>query len=105
MPDLEYGLPEQDARHNWVLFDAFLAEEGILEICEEQAIKEILADQIKTSPELRSKSSADNRLMLDPTINRQRSSFLRVWYSRSLKASAVSCADGCHRIHFHVGSA
>jgi plasmid maintenance system antidote protein VapI len=27
-------------------FDEFLAEEGILEVCEEQAIKQILADQI-----------------------------------------------------------
>lgn len=27
-------------------FDGFLAEEGILEACEEQAIKQILADQI-----------------------------------------------------------
>ena len=27
-------------------FDSFLAEEGILEICEEQALKQILADQI-----------------------------------------------------------
>lgn len=27
-------------------FDEFLAEEGILEACEEQAIKQILADQI-----------------------------------------------------------
>jgi len=28
-------------------FDGFLAEEGILEECEERAIKQILADQIK----------------------------------------------------------
>lgn len=28
-------------------FDEFLAEDGILEECEEQAIKQILADQIK----------------------------------------------------------
>ena len=28
-------------------FDDFLAEEGILEICEEQAIERILADQIE----------------------------------------------------------
>lgn len=27
-------------------FDEFLAEEGILEVCEEHAIKQILADQI-----------------------------------------------------------
>ena len=32
-------------------FDAFLAEEGILEICEEQAVKQILADQIKMAME------------------------------------------------------
>ncbi len=31
--------------------DSFLAEEGILEICEELAIKEILADQIKAAME------------------------------------------------------
>jgi len=30
-------------------FDDFLAEDGLLEACEEQAIKEILADQIKTA--------------------------------------------------------
>jgi antitoxin HicB len=30
-------------------FDGFLAEQGILEECEEQAIKQILADQIKTA--------------------------------------------------------
>jgi antitoxin HicB len=28
-------------------FDRFLAEQGILEECEEQAIKQILADQVK----------------------------------------------------------
>jgi hypothetical protein len=32
-------------------FDGFLAEEGILEVCEEQAIKQILADQIKAAME------------------------------------------------------
>lgn len=32
-------------------FDAFLAEEGILEECEEQAIKQILSDQIKAAME------------------------------------------------------
>jgi hypothetical protein len=32
-------------------FDAFLAEQGILEACEEQAVKEILADQIKAAME------------------------------------------------------
>ncbi len=31
--------------------DSFLAEEGVLESCEEQAIKEILADQIKAAME------------------------------------------------------
>jgi len=31
--------------------DSFLAEEGNLESCEEQAIKEILADQIKAAME------------------------------------------------------
>lgn len=32
-------------------FDEFLAEQGILEECEEQAIKQILADQIKAAME------------------------------------------------------
>ena len=32
-------------------FDSFLAEQGILEECEEQAIKQILADQIKDAME------------------------------------------------------
>jgi hypothetical protein len=32
-------------------FDDFLAEQGILRECEEQAIKEILADQIKAAME------------------------------------------------------
>ena len=32
-------------------FDEFLAAEGILEECEEQAIKQILADQIKAAME------------------------------------------------------
>jgi hypothetical protein len=32
-------------------FDGFLAEQGILEECEEQAIKQILADQIKVAME------------------------------------------------------
>lgn len=32
-------------------FDDFLAEEGILEACEEQALKQILADQIKAAME------------------------------------------------------
>lgn len=32
-------------------FDDFLAKEGILETCEEQAIKQILADQIKVAME------------------------------------------------------
>jgi len=31
--------------------DSFLAEDGILESCEKQAIKEILADQIKAAME------------------------------------------------------
>jgi len=30
-------------------FDDFLAEQGILEKCEEQAVKQILADQIKAA--------------------------------------------------------
>jgi len=30
-------------------FDDFLANQGVLEVCEEQAIKEILADQIRAA--------------------------------------------------------
>ena len=30
-------------------FDGFLAEQGMLEVCEEQAIKEMLADQIRAA--------------------------------------------------------
>ncbi|MFN0167494.1 MAG: Fis family transcriptional regulator [Bryobacteraceae bacterium] len=32
-------------------FDSFLAEQGILQECQEQAIKQILADQIKAAME------------------------------------------------------
>jgi len=32
-------------------FDGFLAEEGLLETCEEQALKQILADQIRAAME------------------------------------------------------
>src|SRR5258708_16342795 len=32
-------------------FDGFLAEQGILEECQEQAVKQILADQIKAAME------------------------------------------------------
>jgi antitoxin HicB len=32
-------------------FDGFLAEQGILEACEEQAVKQILADQITAAME------------------------------------------------------
>jgi hypothetical protein len=32
-------------------FDGFLAEQGMLEECEEQAVKQILADQIKAAME------------------------------------------------------
>jgi hypothetical protein len=32
-------------------FDGFLAEQGILEVCEEKAVKQILADQIKAAME------------------------------------------------------
>ena len=32
-------------------FDGFLAEQGILQECEEQAVKQILADQIRAAME------------------------------------------------------
>ena len=59
-------------------FDAFLAEEGILEACEEQAIKELVAEQIARAMQeqgltrtamaarMRTSRAALNRL-LDPT--------------------------------------
>ena len=40
-------------------FDGFLAEQGILEECEEQAIKQILADQIKAAMEKDRLAKAD----------------------------------------------
>lgn len=39
-------MPQKKKRRLGSSFDEFLAEEGILEACEEQAIKQILADQI-----------------------------------------------------------
>ena len=59
-------------------FDDFLAEQGILEECEEQAIKQILADQIKAAMEKDrlTKAAMANRMqtsrraldrLLDPT--------------------------------------
>ena len=59
-------------------FDAFLAEEGMLEACEEQAIKELVAEQIARAMQeqgltrtamaarMRTSRAALNRL-LDPT--------------------------------------
>jgi hypothetical protein len=38
---------EKSNPHIGSSFDEFLAEEGILETCEEQAIKELLAEQIE----------------------------------------------------------
>jgi antitoxin HicB len=43
-------------------FDSFLAKQGILEECEEQAIKQILADQIKAAME---KESLTKKAMAD----------------------------------------
>jgi len=40
-------------------FDEFLAEDGLLEICEEQAIKEILAEQIRQAMESEGLNKAD----------------------------------------------
>lgn len=40
-------------------FDAFLAEDGMLEACEEQAIKEILADQIKQAMQAEGLNKSD----------------------------------------------
>jgi len=39
-------------------FDGFLAEEGLLETCEEQALKQILADQIVAAMEKESLSKS-----------------------------------------------
>jgi len=38
-------------RHVGSSFDAFLAEEGMLETCEQRAVKEVLADQIRQAME------------------------------------------------------
>ena len=43
-------------------FDSFLAKQGILEECEEQAIKQIIADQIKAAME---KESLTKKAMAD----------------------------------------
>lgn len=59
-------------------FDDFLAEQGIIEVCEEQAIKEILADQIRAAMQEKqlSKTAMAKRMktsrqaldrLLDPT--------------------------------------
>lgn len=39
-------MPQQKKGRIGSSFDEFLAKEGLLEVCEEQAIKQILADQI-----------------------------------------------------------
>jgi phosphoribosylaminoimidazole (AIR) synthetase len=44
-------MPEKKARPG-SSFDDFLAEAGILKTCEEQALKQILADQIKAAMEM-----------------------------------------------------
>ena len=47
-------------------FDSFLAKQGILEECEEQAIKQILADQIKAAmaKDRLTKAAMANRILL-----------------------------------------
>ncbi len=40
-------------------FDDFLAEDGLFETCEEQAVKQILADQIKIAMETEELNKAD----------------------------------------------
>lgn len=42
-------------------FDGFLAEQGILQECEEQAIMQILADQIKAAMAVRMNTSRRRR--------------------------------------------
>ena len=44
-------MPQKKKGKVGLSFDGFLAEQGILEKCEEQAIKKILADQIKAAME------------------------------------------------------
>jgi hypothetical protein len=39
-------MSKQPSSHIGSSFDAFLAEEGLLEVCEAQAIKELVAEQI-----------------------------------------------------------
>jgi antitoxin HicB len=45
------GHGSEEEGENRLVFDGFLAEEGILETCEEQALKQILADQIRAAME------------------------------------------------------
>ena len=40
-------MSQKPSPHVGSSFDDFLSEEGLLEVCEEQAIKELLAEQIK----------------------------------------------------------
>jgi hypothetical protein len=51
-------------------FDAFLAEQGILEECEEQAIKQILADQIKAAMEKDRLTKAEWPSVCRPAVER-----------------------------------
>jgi hypothetical protein len=51
-------------------FDGFLAEQGILEECEEEAIKQILADQIKAAMEKDRLTKAAMASVCKPAVER-----------------------------------
>ena len=55
-------------------FDDFLAEDGLLETCEEQAIKEILADQIRDAMQ----SEGLNKTAMARRMNTSRQSLDRL---------------------------
>jgi antitoxin HicB len=55
-------------------FDDFLAEDGLLEICEEHAIKEILADQIRMNME----NEGLNKTAMDKRVKTSRQALNRL---------------------------
>jgi antitoxin HicB len=55
-------------------FDDFLAEDGLLEICEEDAIKEILADQIRMDME----NEGLNKTAMDKRVKTSRQALNRL---------------------------
>ena len=97
-------------------FDGFLAEGGILEACEEQAVKQLLADQTKAAMEKDrlTKSAMASRMqtsrraldrLLDPkntgvTLQRAAAAVGRHDYSRPARLSRLrSSMTGCGAVY------